>query len=243
MLAAFLLGIAIFVGMMLVLRWYVSAEPKTVLKVLKWIGLGAVAAVVLFFAVTGRLGWALGMAMVLLPWALRILRTARTARSYARMAAGASGRTSTVETRFLRMSLDHDSGELDGEIVEGPFAGRRLGALTQTELMDLLESCRNEDHQSAQILEAYLDRAHPDWRHTDTNQAGRGDGGERDHHGGEGTMTREEAYRVLGLEPGASEAEIKSAYHRLIAGLHPDKGGSTFLAAKVNQAKEVLLGR
>ena len=244
MLAAFLLGIAIFVGMMLVLRWYVSAEPKTVLKVLKWAGLGAVAAVVLFFAVTGRLGWALGMAVVLLPWALRILRTARTARSFARMAAGASGRTSNVETRFLRMSLDHDSGELDGEIVDGPYEGRRLRALNQTELMTLLELCRDEDRQSAQILEAYLDRVHPDWRDMDADQAGRGDGGERDYHGGGGTiMTREEAYRVLGLEPGASEAEIKSAYHRLIAGLHPDKGGSTFLAAKVNQAKEVLLGR
>jgi len=243
LLAAFLLGIAILVGMILVLRWYVSAEPKTVLKVLKWVGLGAVAAVVLFFAVTGRLGWALGVALVLLPWARRILRTARTARSFARMAAGASGPTSNVDSRFLRMPLDHDSGELDGEIVEGPYAGRRLGALTQTELMALLELCRDEDRESAQILEAYLDRVHPDWRDMDADQAGRGSGGERDYHGGESAMTREDAYRVLGLEPGASETEIKSAYHRLIAGLHPDKGGSTFLAAKVNQAKEVLLGR
>jgi hypothetical protein len=243
LLPAFLLGIAILVGMLLIFRWYVSAEPKTVLKVLKWAGIGVVAAVVLFLAVTGRLGWALGAAMVLLPWALRIVRTARTARSFARMAAGAGGRTSNVETRFLRMSLDHDSGELDGEIVEGPYAGRRLGALTRTEMMALLDLCRNEDHQSAQILEAYLDRVHPEWRDGDADQAGRGDGGARGSRGGDGAMTREEAYRVLGLEPGASEAEIKSAYHRLIAGLHPDKGGSTFLAAKVNQAKEVLLGR
>jgi hypothetical protein len=243
LLPAFLLGIAILFGTVLIIRWFVSADPKTLVKVLKWGGLGTVAAVVLFLAVTGRLGWALGMAVVVLPWALRILRTARTARSFARMAAGATGRTSDVETRFLRMSLDHDSGELDGEIVEGPFAGRRLGELTPAELMAFLRLCRDEDSQSAQILEAYLDRVHPDWRDMEAEDAGWGDGGERESGGGGGAMTPEEAYRVLGLEPGASKAEIKSAYHRLISGLHPDKGGSTFLAAKVNQAKEILLGR
>jgi len=159
------------------------------------------------------------------------------------MAAGASGRSSNVETRFLRMSLDHDSGELDGEIVEGPCAGRRLGALSHAELLALLRLCRDEDRQSAQVLEAYLDRVNPDWRDRETDGEGRGDSGKRANGGREGAMSREDAYEVLGLEPGASEAEIKSAYHRLISGLHPDKGGSTFLAAKVNEAKEVLLGR
>jgi hypothetical protein len=238
-----LLGIAILFGTVLIIRWFVSAEPKTVLKVLKWAGFCAAATVVLFLALTGRLGLALGMAVVSLPWAMRIVRTARTARSYARMAAGASGRSSNVETRFLRMSLDHDSGDLDGEVVEGAYAGRRLADLTRAELMVLLGLCRNEDRQSTQILEAYLDRVHPDWRDLEADDAKSDDVGERGSRGGEGAMTREEAYEVLGLEPGASEAEIKSAYHRLIAGLHPDKGGSTFLAAKVNQAKEVLLGR
>jgi hypothetical protein len=243
LLPAFLLGVAILFGTVLIIRWFVSADPKTLVKVLKWGGLGAVTAVVVFLAATGRLGWALGMAVVGLPWALRIVRTARTARSFARMAAGPTGRTSDVETRFLRMSLDHDSGELDGEIVEGPCAGRRLGELTRAELMAFLRLCRDEDRQSAQILEAYLDRVHPDWRDMEAEDAGWGDGGGRESGGGGGAMTREEAYRVLDLEPGASEAEIKSAYHRLISGLHPDKGGSTFLAAKVNQAKEILLGR
>jgi len=233
-LPSFLLGIALVVGMVLIVRWYVSAEPKTVLKVLKWSGIGAVAVAVIFLAVTGRLGWAFGMAAVLLPWALRILRTARTARSFARMAAGATGQTSDVETRFLRMSLDHDTGDLNGEVVEGPARGRRLGEMTLAELQALLRACRDEDRQSAQILEAYLDRVHPDWRDAEAGDSG---------GGRQGAMSREEAYEVLGLRPGASEAEIKSAYHRLIAGLHPDKGGSTFLAAKVNQAKEVLLGR
>ena len=241
MLPSFLLGIALVVGMVLIVRWYVSAEPRTVLKVLKWTGIGALAVAVIVLAVTGRLGWAFGMAAVLLPWALRILRTARTARSFARMAAGATGRTSDVETRFLRMTLDHDTGDLDGEVVEGSGKGRRLGEMSLAELQALLRVCQDEDRQSAQILEAYLDRVHPDWR--DAEAGDTASGGDRDRRGGEGTMSREEAYEVLGLQPGASETEIKSAYHRLIAGLHPDKGGSTFLAAKVNQAKEVLLGR
>ena len=55
-------------------------------------------------------------------------------------------------------------------------------------------------------------------------------------------MSRDEALRILGLESGASPDEIKSAYHRLMAALHPDKGGSTYLAAKLNEAKDRLLG-
>ena len=93
--------------------------------------------------------------------------------------------------------------------------------------------------QSAQVLETFLDRVHPDWRER-VRAAGAGEGGRGPAD--EGTMSRDEAYQVLGLEPGVDEEAIKAAYHRLIAGLHPDHGGSTYLAAKINQAKDVLLG-
>ncbi|MGF1641147.1 MAG: DnaJ domain-containing protein [Rhodospirillales bacterium] len=235
-----LLGTALVVGVLLVLHWYVSTEPKTLLRVLKWTGFAIAGGSLIVLAVTGRLGWALGMGALLLPWLMRLLQAARTARTFHRMASGATGETSSVETRFLRMTLDHDSGDVDGMVIEGPFAGRRLSDLDVAEVTTLLALCRRQDPQSAQILEAYLDRVHPTWRDDETGDA---DGGRRRDRGGEGTMTREEAFEVLGLQPGASEAEIKTAYHRLIAGLHPDKGGSTFLAAKVNQAKDVLLGR
>ena len=55
-------------------------------------------------------------------------------------------------------------------------------------------------------------------------------------------MTREEAYAVLGLQPGASEQEIRAAHRRLMRGAHPDGGGSDWLASRVNQARDVLLG-
>jgi DnaJ homolog subfamily C member 19 len=56
-------------------------------------------------------------------------------------------------------------------------------------------------------------------------------------------MTREEAYQVLGLEPGANEAAIRAAHHRLMRAAHPDSGGSDWLAARINQARDVLLSR
>jgi DnaJ family protein C protein 19 len=56
------------------------------------------------------------------------------------------------------------------------------------------------------------------------------------------TMSREEAYEVLGLHPGASETDIREAHRRLMRGAHPDAGGSDWLAARINQARDILLG-
>lgn len=234
MLPYFILGVALLAGLLLAARWFVNTEPKTVAKVLKRIALVLIISVALFFLVTGKLAWAFYTLPALLPWFLRFRSLARTAKNFQRMSAGlgggASGQTSDLKTRYLQMALDHDSGELDGEVIEGKFAGRRLSDMSLAELVDLLQTCWAEDGQSAQVLEAYLDRAHGDWRESAAE-------GKTET----GTMTREEALRVLGLKAGASKDDIKEAHHRLIAGLHPDRGGSTYLAAQINQAKDILM--
>lgn len=249
MIAYVLLGVALLAGIILILRWFVAADPKALLRTGKWVLLVGLSALALALVVSGRLQWFLGAAMALLPWLMQLGRAARTAKTYSRMAGtGGRGRTTDVRTRFLDMSLDHDSGELDGEVLEGPHVGHRLGDLSLADLLDLLTQCRSEDAQSAQILEAYLDRRHPQWRAhewqagaEERSGAEAGRGGDRgEPHGG---MSREEAFDILGLRPGASEREIKAAHHRLIAELHPDRGGSNYLAAKVNQARQVLLRR
>jgi DnaJ-domain-containing protein 1 len=128
-----------------------------------------------------------------------------------------------------------------GAVIDGPFAGRDLSDLSTVEMAELLHLCRREDPSSAQVLEAYLDRCRPGWRKDD-----QGSWGEEDAVGAPadpGVMTRAEALRILGLAEGATEDEIRRAYHHLIASLHPDLGGSAFLAAQVNRARDVLLGR
>ncbi len=146
---------------------------------------------------------------------------------------GAAGQQSAVETAWLRMRLDHASGAMNGEVLQGAHAGRRLGDLEPAALFELLQACATNDAASVPLLEAYLERRlGPDWREQAPVAAAAGDG----------PMSREQAYEVLGLAPGASEADIRSAHRRLMRSAHPDHGGSNYLAAQINRAKDVLLG-
>jgi hypothetical protein len=147
------------------------------------------------------------------------------------------GQKSSVRTGILSMELDHDTGAMDGEILAGRFRGKRLKALSLDELVELMQECQSASDQSASLLEAYLDRTHTDWR----TRAGshRSSGGPPPPSA---MMSREEAYAVLGLKPNCGEKEIRDAHRRLMKQYHPDRGGSDYLAAKINQAKDVLVG-
>ncbi len=57
-----------------------------------------------------------------------------------------------------------------------------------------------------------------------------------------GRMTRNEAFDVLGLQPDAPEEAVRAAHRRLMRSAHPDHGGSDWLASRINQARDVLLG-
>jgi hypothetical protein len=146
------------------------------------------------------------------------------------------GRRSTVRSAALEMELDHDSGALEGTVLTGRREGRRLADMSLEELLDLGRELET-DAESAQLLEAYLDSRFPVWREHAQADAGRRQAGAP----ASGAMTKQEAYEILGLEAGASTAEIRKAHRRLMQRLHPDLGGSSFLAARINEAKEILL--
>ena len=158
-------------------------------------------------------------------------------RGHWRSSANEEPTTTRLVTDTLEVGLDHTSGTVHGRIRRGCFQGRSLESLKPVELAHLWSDCRFADPQSAQIVEAYLDRVHPTWRDDMARTA------EGMRSRGSSQMSRDEAIDILGLGPDASETQIRRAHHELMLKLHPDKGGSHTLAAKVNQAKETLLGK
>jgi len=151
---------------------------------------------------------------------------------------GATGQTSSVRSAGLDMMLDHATGEMDGRVLAGRHEGRRLSELTLPELIEVGEDFSG-DPESLRLVESYLDRRHPGWR--DDVQA---DNAKRQSAApGAGGMSANEAYKILGLETGASESEVREAHRRLMKQVHPDRGGSAALAAKINEAKDRILGR
>ena len=235
-------GVAILAGLLLLVYLFVNADPVRLARNLKWTGIGLAVAAVATLAVSGRL------AALLVPVAMAMPALVRLRTVLDRYRAPRGGQSSTVATEYLRMTLDHDTGTMTGTVLRGVFTGLRIEEMGVGDLMALLRECRAQDEEGARLLEAYLDRLHPDWR--DEMAGGRAGGGsERGGAGGGaarptgGDMTVEEAYAVLGLAAGATAEEIREAHHRLMVKLHPDHGGSDYLATQINRARDVLLHR
>jgi hypothetical protein len=230
-----LLGMVALFLFLLATRAYTLANPQVLARQLR-LGAGVVAlAGAGILVVRGMVAFALSLAA--LGWWL-LWGGGGWGGSPARQT---PGQTSRVTTEHLEVELDHDSGEISGRVLKGALAGRELQGLSPREIAALWDACRFADPQSAQILEAYLDRRDPDWREDAAGASGEARSSAAG--GPAGAMTREEALKVLGLEEGASEAEIRRAHRLLMMKLHPDHGGSAFLAAKINEAKAVLLGK
>jgi len=223
------------------LRLLATAPVASLRQGILWSGGLAGAGLVVLMVVSGRAPQAVGALGLLAPFAWRWWQNRRAARRFgagANSSTGGDNNESRVETATLEMRLDHRTGQMSGRVRGGAQAGRELAELSLAELLALLGACRADDPDSVPLLEAWLDRADPDWRHG-AGEDGRA-GGARSTAGA-GPMTRQEALAVLGLAEGASEAEIRAAHRRLMRTAHPDGGGSDWLAARVNEARDVLL--
>ncbi|WP_442931869.1 DnaJ domain-containing protein [Microvirga sp. CF3062] len=231
-----LYGIVAVTALWFFLSNFAHANPATLAKFLKITGGVLALGLAGLFAVRGRVDIALligSLGAWLLGWS-RFTFTGLGTRPQR-----TSGSTSRVRSGLIEMILDHDTGEMEGSVLAGAFAGQQLGSLDEARLRDLLTECQAGDPDGVRLLEAYLDRRFPRWREDTQNEEQRRAAAQP----ASGVMTPEEAYRILDLQPGAAPDQIRQAHRSLMKKLHPDQGGSTYLAARVNQAKEILLSR
>ena len=224
-----LLSLIAATGFLVLGVWYFASTPPGALaRQVRFIVPVLVGLVGVLSILAGRIG--LGLPVVAFAAALfgRAMRSGGVSRQPAQR--------STVRSAMLEMMLDHDTGDMDGLVLGGSHEGRQLSEMDEDELFDLAREAAG-DRESAELLEAYLDRRMPGWR--DGVQA---DAGSREAASGHsGAMTEQEAHQILGLEPGATIVDIRKAHRKLMQRVHPDLGGSAFLAQRINEAKDFLL--
>jgi DnaJ domain len=229
---AFVLGVVVLILLLFAAYSFSKADPKQAVRVLRYIGGGAALLFAVFLLVRGEIGPAVSIGLVGLGL-LGYLPLWRA--SFGGRTQKSQGQVSRVRTAFLEMELDHDSGVLRGRVLAGRHQGAALDDLDLPTLIALLGEI---DEDSLPLLAAYLDRRQPSWReHAPGDTAAAN--GSRASRGGK--MTEEEAYQILGLQPGATAQDIARAHRSLMKKFHPDQGGSTYLAARINEAKEVLI--
>jgi hypothetical protein len=257
-----LIGIAVLVGILIFFQLFISASPRALANALRLTGVGALAvtAAVLFYLrqmtfgfVAASMAWGLytqghvwpsgwpGRGFPFLWW----FPTGGSSRGSRRPRGRGpqAGQTSRVATAWLEIELNHDTGEMQGLVLQGKYARRTLASLPPANLLALYGEAGSADPETARLLEAYLDRRlGPEWRLQGQEQKTGERKEETPHRRRDSSMSRDEAYRVLGLQTGAAEAEIRAAHRKLMMQNHPDRGGSDYLASKINEAKDVLLG-
>jgi DnaJ-domain-containing protein 1 len=228
-----IIGLLVFLLLLWAVKSFSRADPKQLAAVLKALGGVLALAFAAFLAIRGQVYLAIpigaaGLSLLgWMPWSIPGFGD-RVNRS--------PGQASRVRSRFIEMELDHDTGAMRGHVVAGRHQGTALDALDVPALLGLLPEI---DSDSQALLMAYLDRRAPGWREDVQGDFAAGQGPAPRS----GKMTPEEAYQILGIKPGASAEDIGRAHRSLMKKLHPDQGGSTYLAARVNEAKEILLRR
>ncbi len=230
------------------IRYGINSNPKQRRQLLYIMALGLAAGVLLLLLLTGRIHYLAALAAAVIPFVkklptlLRYIPLFKYLKQQAQASKGpTAGNQSSVETSLLNMTLDHDTGEMDGEVLDGPFKNHRLRNMSQQQLFQLYQLAVDQYRDSIAVLDAFLDRhLGQNWRrqaerqnyHFDEQGTGPQEGAE---------MSVSQALQILGLEEGATKEQIHEAHRRLMQKLHPDRGGSNFLAAQVNQAKDILL--
>ncbi|MFN3233709.1 MAG: DnaJ domain-containing protein [Alphaproteobacteria bacterium] len=221
------IGAIVLIGVLLLANWAAKADKASVRQIARYFGAFLIAAAAILLASRGAFSIA-GILAV-----LAVLLASRRVLPFLGGASRSAGQNSQVETRYLRVTLDHDSGAIDGVIREGGYAGKRLSDLDRVQLTDLYELFKVEDQEGARLLDAYMARRFAGEWEEETSS---------DTVYDSGHMTPKEAREILGVRSGASADEIKTAHRNLMKKFHPDQGGSTYFAARLNEAKDLLLG-
>jgi hypothetical protein len=224
-------GFVVLVLVLWVINVISKVDPKIGARVLKAGGGTIALGLAVFLGLRGEIGVAIPLGVFglgLLGW------LPFGASSFSSRTQKSGGQTSQVRSAYLEMQLDHDTGAMRGRIVAGRHQGVALERLDVKTLAGLLSEF---DEESRALLVAYLDRRDAGWSEHAQGDAAAG------RSTASGKMSEQEAYQILGVEPGADADTIARAHRTLMKKLHPDQGGSTYLAARVNEAKEILLRR
>ncbi len=231
MLAYFIIGVSLLLALMVGSQAIATADPKKLIKALRISAVIILSVLAGFFILTGRFAYAPPLIVA----ALFFMRN----KSLFSARQPSAGQKSDVETDWLQATLNHDSGEMDATILQGRFEGRQLSTLSRMEIGEFQQECI-ADEQTMAILESFISRKFGEDFTTESDE-GKSKEERTRAASNDGPMTRQEAFEILELDSKASASDIKAAHRRLMKKFHPDHNGSDYMAAKLNEAKDVLL--